>query len=275
MRIPHRSEVTRPFSETEAFAHASELYRDWVTRNTPHPSAGIVSELEGQVFRPAVELQLAGLSMLGDRDMTEPIHLVLSFACFSVDHLLWGWFAAVNFHPRIAFTLSRSALEASIFAIAAALDYRRFKSIWNTRRGTGGAVLKELRNIPKDLSWFLNSSWKMMAELGHAGGGPVLASLTTFSEGEQVKKGITFAGQFGGSLDARQLENCVNAFCIAATAGAEAMNIGLKPLFTNSEGWSLRFEQLQKQLNTHAPVPDYLAPHIEKFRKQLGPRPEK
>ena len=218
MRIPNRSEVTRSFSEIEAFAHASELYNDWITRNTPPPSAEIVSDLENMAFRPAVELQLAGLSMLGDRDIKALGDLVLSFACFSVDHVLWGWFAAVNFHPRIAFSLFRSALEASIFAIAATEDYSQFKSMWDTRRGTGGAILKQLKKstvIPKRLVWFLDSAWQVMKKLGHASNGPLLSAMTTCSEGEEVKTGLTFAGQFGGSPDARQLQNCVNAFCLA------------------------------------------------------------
>ncbi|MBM4146790.1 MAG: hypothetical protein FJ240_11060 [Nitrospira sp.] len=261
------------FSEQEAFAHAGELYRDWITRNTPPPSAEIVSELETKVFRPDVELQLAGLSILGAQEFAEPTHLVLSLACFTIDHLLWGWFAAVNFHPRIAFSLSRSALEASIFGIAAATDYSTFKSIWNSRHGTGGTVLKEMKNLPKDLRWFLNSSWKMMAELGHASSGPVLSSLTMFSDGEQVKRGITFAGQFGGSLDGRQLDNCVNAFCIAATAGTEAMNIGLRPSFTQSTEWCRRFEEFQRQLDTEGPLPAYLAEYVDEFRKYFGRKP--
>ena len=278
MRIPNRCEVTRTFSETEAFDHASELYCDWVTRNTPPPSMEIVSELENKVFRPAVELQLAGLSMLGDRDMKAPTNLVSSFASFSVDHLLWGWFAAVNFHPRIAFSLSRSALEASIFAIAATVDYSLFKSIWDTRRGTGGFILNELKKstaIPKDLLWFLDSAWQVMKKLGHASNGPVLSAMTKFSEGGEIKTGITFAGQFGGSLDAWQLENCVNAFCLAATAGVEAMNIGLKPLFPSSNEWYRRFVEFQEKQNKQVPIPDYLADHIDEFRKYFGEKPEK
>jgi hypothetical protein len=272
MRIPNRSEVTRPFSETEAFAHASELYHNWITSNTPPPSAEIVSDLETRVFRPAVELQLAGLSMLGDRDMKAPTNLVLSFACFSVDHLLWGWFAAVNFHPRIALSLSRAGLEASIFAIAATQDYGRFKSIWNTREGTGGSVLKKV-TIAKDLRWLLNSAWKTLVELGHASHGPVLSSLTRFIDEKEVKTGISFAGQFGGSLDARQLQACVNAFCLASTAGVEAMNICLKPLFPSCEEWSRRFAQFQEELNKREPIPDYLAVRVDDFRKYFGPRP--
>lgn len=275
MRVPNRSEVTRSFSEKEAFAHASELYRDWVTLNTPPPSAEIVSDLETKVFRPAVELQLAGLSMLGDKDLKSPTNLVLSFACFCVDHLLWGWFAAVNFHPRIACSLSRSALEASIFAVAATVDYSKFKPIWDSTRGTGSEVLRKVTTIPTDVHWFLSCTWKVLAGLGHASHRPVLSAITTFHEGKDLKKGITFAGQFGGSLDARQLENCVNAFCLVATAGVEAMNMGLRHLFPSSEEWSRRFHQLKEQLNKQEPIPGYLAVHVDEFRKHFGRRPVK
>ncbi len=273
MKIPNRTEVTRSFSETEAFAHASELYHDWITLNTPLPSAEIVSDLETKVFRPSVELQLAGLSMLGDRDMKAPTNLVLSFACFSVDHLLWGWFAAVNCHPRIAFSLSRSALEASIFAIGATAEYSEFKRIWDRGDGTGSAVLREQKTFPEKLRSFLWSVWRVMAGLGHASHGPVLSAMTTFCEGEELKTGITFAGQFGGSLDALQLHNCVNAFCLAATAGVEAMNIGLKPLLPSCEEWSRRYIQFQEQMNKREPVPDYLAGRVDEFRKHFGRRP--
>jgi len=127
MRVPNRAEVTRTFSETEAFAHAATLYSDWVTSNTPPPSVEIVGDLEKQVLQPAIELQLAGLSLIEQQDLTEPNSLVVAFASYAIDLQLWGWFAAVNFHPRVAFSLIRSALEAVIFGIAAAQDYRGFR----------------------------------------------------------------------------------------------------------------------------------------------------
>jgi hypothetical protein len=274
MRIPNRHEVARAFSEKEAFAHAGKLYSDWITTNTPPPSAGIVAEREAAVFRPALELQLAGLSMLSGTDMKAPMNLIVSFSCFSVDHLLWGWFAAVNFHPRIAFSLSRSAVEAAIFSVAAATDYAQFKTIWNTRQGTGGAVLKVLKNVPGDLRWLLNTAWQVMAKLGHASDGPVLSSMTSFSDAGEVRTGISFAGQFGGALDARQLDGCVDSFCIAATANVEVMNLCLRPEFTTSDEWSRRFDTLRQHLDKREPIPPERAEHYERYRKRFGPRPE-
>jgi len=117
--------------------------------------------------------------------------------------------------------------------------------------------------------------WQVMKKLGHASNGPVLSAMTTFTEGEERKTGITFAGQFGGSLDAWQLQNCVNAFCLAATAGVEAMNMGLKPLFPYSKEWSRRFCEFQEQQNKQEPVSDYLVDHVDKFRRYFGERPDK
>lgn len=233
MRIPNRSEVTREFSEKEAFEHAAILYDDWITKNTPSVSSGIVAELEQLVYRPAVELQLAGLSILGGKELNSPANLALSFSCFAVDHLLWGWFAAVNLHPRIAFSLTRSALEASIFEIAVTKNCRNFMEKWNSHRGTGGSVLRELSNIPDDLKWLLMSAWKLLVSQGHASSGPVLSASTLFMEGSKKKVGVSFAGQFGGALDVRQLNQCINGFCLTSHAAVHAMNIGLKPILAN------------------------------------------
>lgn len=275
MMIPNRFEVTRAFTEPEAFLHADKLYSDWITRNTPPQSADIVGDREAMVFRPALELQLAGLCLLGDTDMDSPTNQVAAFFCFTVDHLLWGWFAAVNCHPRIAFSLVRSALEASIFAIAAKTDYARFKSIWNSRDGTGGKVLNRLKGIPDDLRWLLHSAWQLMVKLGHASDGPVLSAMTTFAEGEERKAGITFAGQFAGPLDGRQLIGCADAFCIAAIASVEAMAICLAPLFKTSVEWLRRFGEFQRKMDTRVPIPDEMVTYYSEHMKRFGERPRR
>jgi len=152
---------------------------------------------------------------------------------------------------------SRAALEASISAIAATEDYGGFKAIWNSRQGTGGNVLKKV-TIPEDLRWSLNAAWQVLVEFGHASHGPVFSALTRFSDGKEVKTGLTFAGQFGGALDARQLENCVNAFCLAANAGVEAMNICLRPVFPSDEEWSRRFSAFQEEMGKKGSGPKRL-----------------
>lgn len=274
MHIPNRADVVRTFSESEAFAHAATLYDDWVTKNTPPPSTALVGELEQRILRPAMELQLAGLSLIKAPDLAEPNHLVVAFASYAVDLQLWGWFAAINFHPRVSFSLIRSALEAVIFGIAAAQDYQSFRAVWNTHQGTGGSVLKQLKHVPEDTRWLLNAAWKIMVELGHASSGPVLSALTAFRDGAEVRHGITFAGQFAGPLDARQLEGCVNAFCITATAATRFFDLSIIPLLSASDEWLRRYQQLQQQLDTIVPVPGNLSEYVETQRKKFGNRPK-
>ena len=274
MRIPNRVDVTRQFSEQEAFTHAAEIYDDWITKNTPPQSAAIVAEVERLVFRPAMELQIAGLSLLADPDLSEPRHHIVAFACHAVDLQLWGWFAAVNCHPRIAFSLSRSALEACIFGIAASQDYHAFRVIWESRNGTGGNVLKRINNLSPDTRWLLENAWKLQAAMGHASSGPVLSALTRFLDGDQTRYGLTFAGQFAGPLDASQLEGCVHAFSTTAIAAARFFSLGIAPMLSGTGEWTRRLSVLETQLDAPVPVPDHLAPHVDRYLRwtpETGP----
>lgn len=275
MRIPNRLDVTRQFSEVEAFTHAAEIYDDWITKNTPPESAAIVNESERLVFRPSMELQIAGLSLIADQDLSEPRHHIVALACHAVDLQLWGWFAAVNCHPRIAFSLSRSALEACIFGIAATQDYDGFKVVWESRNGTGGNVLRRIKNVSADTRWLLENAWKLLAGMGHASSGPVLSGLTRFRDGEQTKYGLTFAGQFAGPLDARQLEGCANAFSTTAIAAVRFFAIGIKPMLSVTHEWTRRLALLENQLDAVVPVPDYLAKRVDEYRREMGTRPKR
>ena len=275
MRIPNRVDVTRQFSEGEAFTHAAEIYNNWITNNTPPESAAVVDEFERLVFRPSMELQIAGLSLIAEQDLSEPRHHIVALACHAVDLQLWGWFAAVNCHPRIAFTLSRSALEACIFGIAATQDYDGFRVVWQSRNGTGGNALKKIKNVSADTRWFLENAWKVLAGMGHASSGPVLSSLTTFRDGEQTKHGVTFAGQFAGPLDIRQLEGCANAFSITAIAAIRFFAIGIKPMLSVTDEWSRRLGLLENQLDAEVPVPDHLDKRVDEYRRQMGTRPKR
>jgi hypothetical protein len=136
-------------SESEAFEQAAALYAALVTARTPPGSAEIILEREQAVFRPATELQLAGLNLLSGRDFEKPQAVPLSLACFTVDHLLWGWSAAVHAQPRVAATLSRAAIEAAIFTVAATENFHGFEGVWSTPKGTGGAVLRSIGTYPR------------------------------------------------------------------------------------------------------------------------------
>src|ERR1035438_10334675 len=129
--IPRLDECTTTFTGDEAFAHAVKLYDACITKQTPSLSADIIRETEQAVFRPATELQLAGLSLLGGKDARERTLSSVPLACFAVDHLLWGWNAAVSGEVRVAYTLARAAIESSIFETAAVSAPDAFKRKWN------------------------------------------------------------------------------------------------------------------------------------------------
>jgi len=92
--VPPLSDVTRQFSGDEAFSHATALYKRFVSTIIPSPSAQIVANMESNVFRPATELQFAGLSLIAGKELENSILYSVSLACFAVDHLLFGWNAA-------------------------------------------------------------------------------------------------------------------------------------------------------------------------------------
>src|SRR5260370_29362994 len=100
--------------------------------------------------------------MLGGRALRNPEGLVVSLNCFTVDHVLWGWMALVNAQPRVASTLSRAAVESTIFSIAAAEDFDGFKKIWTTPKGTGGVLLRSLKTPSADVRTFFEKLWKLV-----------------------------------------------------------------------------------------------------------------
>ena len=114
-----------------------------------------------------------------------------------------------------------------------------------------------------------------MAELGHASSGPVLSAITTFQDGGETRRGLTFAGQFAGHLDAGQLEACASAFCVTATSATRFFALCIRPLLSSSDEWTRRFEMLEDQLNKVVAVPRHLQGHIHDYRNQLGPRPRR
>lgn len=180
MNLPNREAVTATWTEDEAFERGTHLYESWITARTPPVSTPIVAEAEAAFFRPGCELQLAGLCLLGGRDVPKPQGVVFALACFAIDHLLWGWTAAVNAQPRVAATLSRAAVEASIFSLAAAEDYEAFERQWTTHRATGGGVLKSIANLSPALRTQFELLWKLVVPFGHVSVASVMAPRGTF-----------------------------------------------------------------------------------------------
>jgi len=267
MDLPSRELVASIWSEAEAFERATRLYKSLITARTPPDSAPIVFEPEEAFFRPGCELQLAGLCLLGGRDFPKPQAVVLSLACFAVDHLLWGWTAAVNAQPRVAATLSRAAVEASIFALAAAENYDAFERQWTTHKASGGAVLKSVTNIPPAVKTQFEMLWKLVVPFGHASVASVMTPRGTFLDGSQTGVGISFAGQYAGPMHESVLAGLADVYALGAVGAAQAMRITLLPAFTDKTRWELLYEQLMATCATPRPVPRHLRPYVGELQK--------
>lgn len=267
--LPPRAEVAPVVSPAEAFARATETYERWITTNTHPESREVVAEIESLLFRPSTELLLAGLNFLSGQDFPPPMNRTVALACFAADHLLWGWFCAVICHPRVSLTLSRAAAEASIFAVYSVSSPKEFREVWGSRKGTGGAVLPELRNIPPQLHRHLRAAWLITAPFGHASPVPVTSALTSFRDGTRTGLGLAIGGQFAGPMDAAVLHNLGNAYSLVSIASVEAMDFCLSGELEAFPAWQERFSELQERLQMRVPVPSYLEEHLPELRARL------
>ena len=139
------------FKEHEAFDYASNYY-NVLSQGNPYwnKSIDIIGETAEHYFREALELQVAGLCLVAGKPKNA-ILLPVSFAFFVVDHLTMGWSALMASHFRVAYSMSRGAVEGAIFELASAIEPDSFSNLWLSKRGTGGAVLRSLKKcIPKD-----------------------------------------------------------------------------------------------------------------------------
>jgi hypothetical protein len=257
MKLPNKTDVATTWSETEAFEHADKLYARLITNRTPREAAEIFNEAESSLFRPATQLLLAGLTILGGRPFQKGDALVVQLSCFAVDHLLWGWTALVNAQPRVASTLSRAAVESTIFSIAAAEDFDGFQKIWKTREGTGGKILRSLTTPSADVGTFLDKLWNLVVPFGHASINPVLMSRGTFLDDSGKTFGISFAGQYAGPMDSAVLASMAEVYAFASVAAVEAMHLTLKRFFPEAERWDGQYSGLRTACYTR-PIPPQL-----------------
>ena len=258
MELPKKDDIAATWSEAEAFERADKLYARLITDRTPREAAEIVNEPESSFFRPATQLLLAGLTILGGQPFQKGDGLVVSLSCFALDHLLWGWTALVNAQPRVASTLSRAAVESTIFSIAAAEDFDGFQKIWTTPKGTGGAILRSLTTPSADVRMFLDRLWKLVVPFGHASINPVLMSRGTFLDDGGKTFGISFAGQYAGPMDAAVLASMADVYAFASVAAVEAMNLTLKRFFPEAERWDGQYSDLRTACYTRKPIPPHL-----------------
>ena len=142
-----------------------------------------------------------------------------------------------------------------ILARGAALQPDTFRKKWNTRQGTGGAVLRELIGLPPRVRALLDVAWDLTVEYGHASHIPVLTSVGSAREKGESVKTMSFAGQYAGPFDAKLLDHIVRIYALSAFAACEAMNVALRVHMRDSTYWSNQYEELVKKLNARASVP--------------------
>jgi len=234
------------FSEVEAFAHAKKFF-DSLAGDFPrfHESRLVVGDAEKAIFRPAIELQVAGLCLLAGRSNNE-IKLPISFAFFVVDHLALGWTAMMASQFRVAYSLCRSAVEASIFEVASVFDENRFTDLWNKPAGTGGKVINAISpKIPKELCDVLRRGWDATKALGHASFMPVMSSAQVIQDHTGKKVGVmTFGGPYIEPLNEEALLELTIVYGMAALLGLEAMSSSLIPQAQPCPIWDEKHDSL-------------------------------
>lgn len=240
----------RQYSEAEAFSYAVTF---WDRLTADHPrviqSKGIVALAETEVFRPALELVVAGLALLSGKPRNE-FRLPASLAFFVVDHLALGWCAVLTSHFRVAYTLSRSAIEAAIFQVASALNPVGFSNLWNTPQGTGGSILNQMANsFPEDVHAILRRAWELTKPFGHPSGLPVVSSdQIVYDESLGRKIGVfTFGGPYIEPLNEAALQDLSIVYGVGAFAALEATRISFEAVLQPFAKWQSKYALFRAQ----------------------------
>lgn len=235
------------FKEHEAFDYAANYYNE-LSKGNPYwnKSIGIIGETAERYFRTALELQVAGLCLVAGRPRNA-ILLPVSFAFYVVDHLTMGWSALMASHFRVAYSMSRGAVEGAIFELASAIEPDSFPDLWLSKRGTGGSVLRSLKKrIPKESYDILDRGWKLTVPFGHASFSPIVSSAQVVKD-EQKRIGImTFGGPYGPPNENTILELGI-ALGTASLVSLEAMHKCKLQEVYNSNMWITRYEQIMKE----------------------------
>ena len=244
-------------SKTDPFRCAADLCHSIVKPSPSDAMDQVSSENEQYIFRPSLELQIAGLNMLQDKSFEDSAAHAVSFACFGVDHVIWCWNLAVAGQVRVAFTLARSAVEAFIFEMAAVLVSSAFEEKWNTRKGTAGFFLNHLEGVSPRVRGLAQAAWSHCAQLGHPSIWPVMGAVERIESEQGVFSGMTFAGQHAGCLNANTFQHLVSLNSMAALLGVEAMNLALASQWL-SDRWKETYSNFQERLGQHMQIPTHL-----------------
>ncbi len=243
----------RTYSEAEAFSHAQVFYQSLEGNFPGYAEAReSVVGVENLAFRPALELQVVGLSLLAGKPRNE-IYLPASFAFYVVDHLAMGWCALLASQLRVAYSLCRGAVEASIFEVASSVAPSKFSDLWGTRAGTGGGVLPQIAGtIPEKQHAMFAIAWDLTKAIGHASFAPVLSPAQVLRDTGGRRVGVmTFGGPYL-PVNKEALEHLGFLYGLGATAGLVAMEIALATHFGAPEEWRKRYENLMQATKTVA-----------------------
>lgn len=202
------------------------------------PNSGIIAtnrrvlwtRLEEPWFRPALELEVAGICCmagpLGERSVAG------SLPIFIVDHLIMGWNSILVSHPRVAYTLSRHVVEASIFAVATRVSFTEFRQKWDK-------ILKLIRPlIPSPLASELDTAWRYAVSFGHVSAIPSTLAIVDgpLVEGSPIQ-GYTFGGPHMGALPSDVLMHLGGTFTMVAETSLSAFSFTFSEVLRRHEGW--------------------------------------
>lgn len=236
------------FSEAEAFTQAQTFYES-IGSDFPRNAEAqkLVAEVEVNTFRPALELQVAGLALLAGKKLQNEIDLPVSFALYVVDHLAMGWFDLLFSHYRVAYSLCRGAVEASIFEVASSVALAKFPKLWSTPTGTGGSVLNQIKHlIPKEEFARFQIAWNLTKALGHASFTPVVAPRQIHSGPGGQAIGVMTLGGPHLPPNKEVLEDLSLMYGLGAIVGLTTMKMALVPHFGATEMWVDRYEKLMQ-----------------------------
>ena len=186
-----------PFAYAAAYVNGA-LFRgtDVVVSNSK-----VVAEIYATAFRPALELQVAGLAMMQGLRSTGD-GLAGAFAFSLVDHLIMGWNSMLVSYARVACTTVRMATESAIFGVATRKLGDQFRTQWEGGRATGGKVLRSLDGkVEALLKLQLQAAWDYTVRFGHPSRSPTVATIRTIvHEGRELGV-VSFGGPWTGPLE--------------------------------------------------------------------------
>lgn len=187
----------------EPFAYAAAYVGNALFRGTEVvvSNSKVVSEVYESAFRPALELQVAGLRLMqGLRSIGDG--LAGAFAFSVIDHLVMGWNCMLVSYARVACTAVRMATESAIFGVAARRLGDAFRVQWEGGHVTGGKVLRSLDGkIPPLLKLQLQGAWDYTVRFGHPSRPPTVAAMRMIQHDDRELGVVTFGGPWTGPLE--------------------------------------------------------------------------